>query len=243
MFLPTAVLDREAGPVSVFPGLRLPRAVLTAWTGNLGLDDGTPQSVYSLDRSDLTQVTGRGGQPLAQSLAPGATMELPDGGSITFDGVRRWASLQVARNPGTGPALAAAVLALAGLMMSLFVRRRRVWVRASATDDGRTLVEVAGLTRHEGEGREVLAEEVRALTARMRRDRAGEDHVTGADLAGLSNNLLYSAMAVYAIAMYCYTAELAFAGRAGGARPSGVGHGRRARDGRRRREPPDVRRG
>ncbi|HEX7188702.1 MAG TPA: cytochrome c biogenesis protein ResB [Actinomycetes bacterium] len=167
VFLPTAVLDRDAGPVSVFPGLRLPRAVLTAWTGNLGLDDGTPQSVYSLDRSDLTQVTGRGGQPLAQSLAPGATMELPDGGSITFDGVRRWASLQVARNPGTGPALAAAVLALAGLMMSLFVRRRRVWVRASATDDGRTLVEVAGLTRHEGEGRDVLAEEVRVLTARM----------------------------------------------------------------------------
>ena len=115
----------------------------------------------------MTQVTGRGGQPLAQSLAPGATMELPDGGSITFDGVRRWASLQVARNPGPAPRSAAAVLALAGLMMSLFVRRRRVWVRASATDDGRTLVEVAGLTRPEGEGREVLAEEVRALTARM----------------------------------------------------------------------------
>ena len=36
--------------------------------------------------------------------------------------------------------------------------------------------------------------------------------MTDADLAGLSNNLLYSAMAVYAIAMYCYTAELAFAG-------------------------------
>jgi cytochrome c-type biogenesis protein CcsB len=31
-------------------------------------------------------------------------------------------------------------------------------------------------------------------------------------LAQLSNNLLYSAMAVYAIAMYCYTAELAFSG-------------------------------
>ena len=29
-------------------------------------------------------------------------------------------------------------------------------------------------------------------------------------LAGLSNNLLYSAMAVYALAMYCYAAELAF---------------------------------
>jgi cytochrome c-type biogenesis protein CcsB len=37
--------------------------------------------------------------------------------------------------------------------------------------------------------------------------------VTGEALAGLSNDLLYSAMAVYAIAMYCYAAELAFWGR------------------------------
>ena len=34
--------------------------------------------------------------------------------------------------------------------------------------------------------------------------------MTGAELAGLSNNLLYSAMAVYALAMYCFAAELAF---------------------------------
>ena len=35
-------------------------------------------------------------------------------------------------------------------------------------------------------------------------------HVTAESLAGLSNDLLYSAMAVYAAAMYCYAAELAF---------------------------------
>ena len=34
--------------------------------------------------------------------------------------------------------------------------------------------------------------------------------MTGAELAELSNNLLYSAMAVYALAMYCFAAELAF---------------------------------
>jgi cytochrome c-type biogenesis protein CcsB len=34
--------------------------------------------------------------------------------------------------------------------------------------------------------------------------------VSSAGLAGLSNNLLYSAMVVYALAMYCYTASLAF---------------------------------
>ena len=171
LFLPTAVLDPAAGPISVYPDTTLPRAVLTAFIGDLGVDDGTPQSVYSLDRSGLRQVRGETGEFLAQSLAPGTTMQLPDGaGSITFDGVRRWASLQVARNPGTGPALAAAVLALAGLMLSLFVRRRRVWVRASADNDGRTLVEVAGLVRSEADSREVLADEVASLADRIGRD-------------------------------------------------------------------------
>jgi cytochrome c biogenesis protein len=101
-------------------------------------------------------------------------MTLPDGaGSITFEGVDRWASLQIARNPGTGPALAAAVLALAGLMLSLFVRRRRVWVRAVTADGGRTLVEVAGLARTEAESREALADEVDELAQRIGRPGRG----------------------------------------------------------------------
>jgi cytochrome c biogenesis protein len=174
LFLPTAVLDPKAGPVSAFPDTTLPRAVLTAWTGDLGLDDGRPESVYKLDKSGLTQVRGTSGAPLAQSLAPGTTMTLPDGaGSITFEGVDRWASLQIARNPGTGPALAAAVLALAGLMLSLFVRRRRVWVRAVTADGGRTLVEVAGLARTEAESREALADEVDELAQRIGRPGRG----------------------------------------------------------------------
>jgi cytochrome c biogenesis protein len=174
LFLPTAVLDPQRGPVSAYPDTTLPRAVLTAFTGDLGVDDGTPQSVYSLDKKGLAQVRGEGGQPLAQSLEPGATMDLPDGASITFDGVSRWASLQVARNPGTGPALAASVLALAGLMLSLFVRRRRVWVRAGTADDGRTLVQVAGLARSQGESPDVLAEEVGALAEQIGLDRRSD---------------------------------------------------------------------
>jgi cytochrome c biogenesis protein len=168
LFLPTAVFDPARGPVSVFPGLRLPRAVLTAWSGNLGFADGSPQSVYTLDKSGLTQLRGEDGEPLAQSLAVGESMTLPDGSSITLDGVRRWASLQIARNPGTGPALAAAVLALVGLTFSLFVRRRRVWLRTSPAPGGRTLVEVAGLSRTDGEPREDLAEEVGSLVTTIR---------------------------------------------------------------------------
>ncbi|MGN6243028.1 MAG: cytochrome c biogenesis protein ResB, partial [Motilibacteraceae bacterium] len=50
------------------------------------------------------------------------------------------------------PSFVGVVLALAGLVLSLFVRRRRVWVRASAGEDGRTVVEVAGLSRTDEEG-------------------------------------------------------------------------------------------
>ena len=166
LFLPTAVLHPERGPISVFPDDALPRAVLTAWVGDLGLDSGAAQSVYRLDTTDLTQVRGNNGQPLAQSLEPGATMTLPDGaGSITFDGVRRWASLKVSHDPGKQWALLSAAAAMIGLMLSLFVRRRRVWVRATAAEGGRTLVRVAGLARAEGEG---LVDEVAEIATALR---------------------------------------------------------------------------
>ncbi|MEO7979325.1 MAG: cytochrome c biogenesis protein ResB [Sporichthyaceae bacterium] len=181
-FLPTAVIDQN-GPHSIYPGLKLPRALLSVWTGDLGVDGGTPQSVYSLQKSGLTQLRGENGRKLVVGLAPGTSATLPTGETITLDGVRRWASLQVARDPGTGPALVAALLALAGLMASLFVRRRRVWVRVGAdgeddvdaADGGRTLVEVAGLARSDGEGGDGLADELRELVAEI-----GSDDGTGA---------------------------------------------------------------
>ena len=54
--------------------------------------------------------------------------------------------------------------ALLGLAISLFVRRRRVWVRARTDDDGRTRVEYALLARGEEFG---LHEEHVALRAAM----------------------------------------------------------------------------
>ena len=179
LFLPTAVID-QAGPHSVYPGLRLPRALLSVWRGDLGVDSGSPQSVYRLDKEGLTQVIGKGGRKLVVGLAPGTSATLPSGETITMDGVRRWASLQVARDPGTTPALLAALLALGGLMLSLFVRRRRVWVRVGAGQGGRTLVEVAGLARTEGEGGDGLADEVRELAEEIGGARGSTDDRTGA---------------------------------------------------------------
>ena len=141
LFLPTAYLDPVRGPVSVFPDARNPEVFLGAYTGDLGIDSGVPQSVYELDTAHMKLVAnGR--------LAVGQTLTLPDGlGSITYDGWRRFANFQIAEDPGRMPALVTALAALGGLMLSLFVRRRRVWVRATPDEAGRTLVEIAGLAR------------------------------------------------------------------------------------------------
>lgn len=146
LFLPTAAVDPQNGPYSLFPDTLDPQLFLTVYTGDLGMDGGTPQSVYTLDRSGLTQVSVDG-KPFAQALAVGDTMTLPDGqGSITFDGVARFVNFQIARDPGKEVSLVAAVMLLAGLTMSLTVRQRRVWVRARPGEAGGTAVEVAGLS-------------------------------------------------------------------------------------------------
>jgi cytochrome c biogenesis protein len=117
---------------------------LQAFKGDLGLTNG-PQSVYTLDTSRMTQVTASGGR--AFNLHVGDTVTLPDGlGSVTFDDVTRWNKLQISQTPFKHVALGGVILALIGLMGSLFIRPRRVWVRARETADG-TLVEVAVLDR------------------------------------------------------------------------------------------------
>ncbi|GAB6987321.1 cytochrome c biogenesis protein ResB [Nocardioides pyridinolyticus] len=141
LFLPTGVEGPEGMGVSAYPGLANPIVQLSAYTGDLGLDDGSPQSVFTLDFTDLDRVARDDGEPWRASLAPGQTVRLPDGlGSVTFDGVSQFANFQVARDPGKEISLAAAVLLLLGLTTSLAVRRRRVWVRRA--DDGS--LELAG---------------------------------------------------------------------------------------------------
>lgn len=141
LFLPTAVDGPDGKGVSAYPDQVNPVVQFTAYTGDLGLDDGTAQSVYTLDFSDLKQVRGKDGKPWRASLALGESVRLPDGlGSVTFDGLSRFANLQIARDPGKEVSLAAAILLMVGLTASLAVPRRRTWVRHN--DDG--TVEVAG---------------------------------------------------------------------------------------------------
>jgi len=171
--VPTALLQPGQGWVSIFPDALNPRLVLTAWAAapgqdGLGVNSGVPQSVFSLDVSRLTQLRDTDGQPARLLLAPGERRDLPDGaGSITFDGLRRFASFDVSSDPTKGWALGSALLALLGVTTSLFVRRRRLWVRVTRDEQGRTVVEAAGLARGEDAG---LGAEVKAVLDRAAGD-------------------------------------------------------------------------
>jgi cytochrome c biogenesis protein len=147
-FFPSATADKNQ-VVSSFPAPLNPMVSLYAFQGNLGLNSGVPQSVYQLEGMGKTlfPIKNAHGVAQAQLLKPGETMTLPGGyGSITFDGYKQWVSLQITRDPGRAPALAAGIIAIFAIITSFFIRRRRVWVRAAAESDGRTVVEVGGLS-------------------------------------------------------------------------------------------------
>ncbi|WP_406066620.1 cytochrome c biogenesis protein ResB [Streptomyces sp. NBC_01077] len=150
-FVPTFAGAGKGTMFSQFPGLDFPVMALTGFHGDLRVDSGLPQNVYQLDKSKMKQFTDASGNKLAQRMLPGETMTLPGGaGSITFEkDVKEWASFQISQQPGNGLALAGAIAAIAGLTGSLFIRRRRVWVRAVRGADGVTVVEMAGLGRSE----------------------------------------------------------------------------------------------
>jgi len=165
VFLPSATLDPSGRPVSGFPDLGNPVLVMSVYTGDLGLGSGVPQSVYELDTSRLRQVDDAQGRPYVLQLRPGETAVLPDGaGMVTMESVKRFASLDVRSTPGQRAALIFALLAAAGLAMSLFVPRRRVWVRITGAvgSSQHCRVEVAGLSRGSDSA---LAEEVDRVCA------------------------------------------------------------------------------
>jgi cytochrome c biogenesis protein len=60
----------------------------------------------------------------------------------------------VHRDPTQGWVLFFAICVLVGLLTSLFIPRRRVWVKAIEQEDGRLRLEYAGLARGEDPGLE-----------------------------------------------------------------------------------------
>lgn len=161
-FLPTGTID-EQGPHSLYPDALDPQLALTVHQGDLGLDSGIPQNAYEVDVTTLTPVTGEDGSPVLLRLYPGQEFELPDGTTVSFDGLRRYAAFDIAHNPFERWVLVSALVAVSGLILSLFVPRRRVWVRVRSTADGAVL-EVAGLARSDDPA---LEGDVHALASKL----------------------------------------------------------------------------
>jgi cytochrome c biogenesis protein len=166
-FLPTASTG-TGRPTSVFPDALNPVLVLTALEGDLGLASGAPQSVYTLDVDKMQSLRAANGDIFRTLLRPGQTVQLPgDRGSVTFERVDRFAGLSIRHDPGKVWALGSAIAAMLGLAVSLFVPRRRLFVRVRPGPDPegptRTLVEIGALARGEDSG---LDDEIeRALAA------------------------------------------------------------------------------
>lgn len=152
-FYPTAVKQSTGAYASSYPDTENPLLTLQVYTGDLGLDDGVPQSVYTLDTKGLTQIAGTSAKTASIELKPGQTKSLPDGaGSVTFDGVKRYVSLDVHHDPSQLWVGGFAVLSVLGLLTSLFVPRRRVWVKVvprKGAEHGEYDLEYAGLARGE----------------------------------------------------------------------------------------------
>jgi cytochrome c biogenesis protein len=160
-FYPTMDVLASGALTSTYGALEYPVLTLRVYAGDLGIDDGTPRSVYTLDPTGMEQLAGGDSGTPAIQLMPGETQDLPNGlGTITFDNaapagasgydgsVKRFASLSIHRDLAGPWVLAFALLALFGLLAALFVPRRRMWVKATPRG-GAVHVEYAGLARGE----------------------------------------------------------------------------------------------
>lgn len=200
-FYPTQTTLSSGAFTSSYPDLVFPVLTLNVFQGDLGINEGTPRSVYQLDTSGMEQLTG--GQTGVDSieLMPGDTAELPNGlGTVEFENatpdaadgdfsrsVPRFASFDVHNDPSQGWVLVFAVLVLGGLLLSLFVPRRRMWVKATTRADGTPVLEYAGLARGDDPGLERAVEEFADAHGGPRTEPV-DDTAPGADPQPASRN-------------------------------------------------------
>ncbi|HEX7745728.1 MAG TPA: cytochrome c biogenesis protein ResB [Micromonosporaceae bacterium] len=169
LYLPTAP-DSPPYVRSQHPEERAPALMLFAYRGDLGLEAGIPGSVYRLDQRQIrTGKLKQVGQP--KLIKKGEAWTLDDGTKVEFLGTRPYVSISIRHDPGSGIKLVSAGVLVAGLMLSLTGRRRRVWFRlvrapaGASTTDGSSFMEVGGLPRTDYAG---FAEEFRQLVAAVR---------------------------------------------------------------------------
>ena len=143
LFAPTPVDEGNGKIGSASPQVNDPELSVFVYEGDLN-GSGLPHSVYTIDTSKMRKIG-------AANLLVGQTKQLPGGVTVTFDGWVPWVSLQVSHDPAQGYLLISALAMVVGLLASLAVRRRRVWLRvgprAGADPGSPTVVTVGGLAR------------------------------------------------------------------------------------------------
>jgi cytochrome c biogenesis protein len=151
-FVPTYAQSSDKSTISVFPELLDPKLLFSIWQGDLGLDSGVPQSVYRIDTSKMKQIA-------LDSLKPGEFLKFSEG-SITFEDVVPWVNLQIVSDPGKSYSLIGGIVAILGLLASLFTKRRRIWIRVAEGE-----VQVAGLAKNGAPGLDI---EMSEFVAKLR---------------------------------------------------------------------------
>lgn len=148
LFAPTAAFDGTL-LTSVFPDMRNPAVAIDIYKGDTGLDTGIPQSIFKLNSEMINQ--GRLVKQDRVNLRPGESTTLADGTTVRFDGAEEFAYLQVSHDPAQNWVLVFAITMMGGLLASLVIKRRRIWVRLRPRGGG-TDVELGGLARTDQAG-------------------------------------------------------------------------------------------
>jgi cytochrome c biogenesis protein len=161
LFAPTEQLDGTLLS-SKFPAMNDPAVAIDIYKGDTGLDTGRPQSLFTLDPRMIGQ--GRLTKVARINLRAGQDTRLPDGTVVRFDGAVPFVNLQVSHDPAQVWVLVFAMTMMGGLLVSLIVRRRRVWVRLTPGTAGTVNVELGGLARTDNSG---WGDEFERLTARL----------------------------------------------------------------------------
>ncbi|OBJ54702.1 cytochrome c biogenesis protein ResB [Mycobacterium sp. 1423905.2] len=153
---------------SRFPALNAPAVAVDIYRGDTGLDTGRPQSLFNLDPKLIEQ--GRLTKEKRVNLRVGDQVRIDQGPAagtvVRFDGAVPFVNLQVSHDPGQTWVLVFAITMMAGLLVSLLVRRRRVWVRLAPVSEapGTVSVELGGLARTDNSG---WGDEFERLTERL----------------------------------------------------------------------------
>lgn len=149
---PTVGTYSNGEKYSFYPGLGLkgfgsPLVTLNMYTGPIPV---TPESDFALDTGSMTEVAGAQSKSgvKAIELAIGQTQTLPNGlGTIRLNGISRYAAFDVHHDPSQGFVAVFVALAVLGLIVSLLVPRRRMWVKVAEEREGEVALEYAALAR------------------------------------------------------------------------------------------------